>query len=130
MALGAEDHVRITHPGRRQEVAQLAGRDVTVTVDEAEVAASPLSQADAQRGSFALVLGELDYPDLAEPGDRGGTSVGRAVRYPDHLKGDPSIPQNPNDVLHVESQAGSRVVERNDQAEVNLGRRQLDSVVA
>ena len=57
MALGAEDHVRITDPGRRQEMAQLAGRDVAVAVDEPEVPASALSQADAQRGPLALVLG-------------------------------------------------------------------------
>ena len=70
MALGAEDHVRIARPGRRQEMAQLASRDVAVTVDEAEVPASPLSQADPQRGPLALVLGEVDDPDLADPGDR------------------------------------------------------------
>ena len=56
MELAAEHHIRIARPDRRKEVAQLPSRDVAVTVDEAEVAASPLSQADAQRGSLALVF--------------------------------------------------------------------------
>ena len=57
MALGAEDHVRIARPDRGKELAQLPSRDVAVAVDEPEVAASPLSQADVQRGSLAPVLG-------------------------------------------------------------------------
>src|SRR5580700_6159019 len=88
MELAAEDHIRITRPDRRKEVVQLAGRNVAVAVDEAEVAPSPLSQADAQRGSLALVFRQLDYPDLVDPGDRRWASVGRAIRYRDHLEGD------------------------------------------
>ncbi len=127
MELAAEYHIRIARPDRRQEVAQLPSRNVAVAVDEAEVAASPLSQADAQRGSLALVFRQLDYPDLVDPGDRRWTSVGRAVRYRDHLEGDPLGPEGVDDGLHVESQAVSRVVERNDQAEVDLGRRELEA---
>jgi hypothetical protein len=69
MELAAEDHIRIACPGRRKELAQLPSRDVAVAVDEAEVAASPLGQTDAQGGSLALVLRQLDYPDLVDPGD-------------------------------------------------------------
>src|SRR6202043_1420183 len=110
MELAAENHVRIARPDCRQEVAQLSGRNVAVAVDEAEVAASPLSQADAQRGSLALVFRQLDYPDLVDPGDRRWASVGRSVRYRDHLEGDPLGPQGISDGLHMESQAVSRVV--------------------
>src|SRR6266567_4733874 len=130
MELAAEDHIRIARPGRRKKAAQLPSRNVAVAVDEAEVTASPLSHADTQRGSLALVFRQLDYPDLVDPGDRGWTSVGRAVRYRDHLEGDPLGLEGVDDGLHVGSQAVSRVVERNDKAEVNLGRRELDGSVA
>src|SRR5580704_16718485 len=129
MVLGAEYHVRVPGSGRRQEVVELAGRDVAVTVDETEVPAPPLRQADPQRGPLPLVFGQLDDPDLADPGDRRGTSVGGAVRYRDHLEGDLGRAQNLDDLLHVGSQPGSRVVERDDQAEVDLGRGELDRVV-
>ena len=93
MELAAKDHIRIARPDRRKEVVQLPSRNVAVAVDEAEVAASPLSQADAQRGSLALVFRQLDYPDLVDPGDRRWASVRRAVRYRDHLEGEPLGPQ-------------------------------------
>src|SRR6185437_8575545 len=112
-------------PDRREEAVQLPSRNVAVAVDEAEVAASPLSQADAQCGSLALVFRQLDYPHLVDPGDRRWASVGRAVRYRDHLEGDPLTLENVNYCPYVGSQARPWVVKRNDQAEVDLGRREL-----
>src|ERR1022692_72229 len=130
MELAAEYHIRIARPYCRKEMAQLPGRNVAVAVDEAEIAAFPLSQANAQRGSLALVFRQLDDPDLVDARDRRWTSVGRAVRYRDHLEGDPLGPEGIDDGLHVASQAVSRVVERNDKAEVDLGRRELEGPVA
>src|ERR1700689_3627579 len=127
MELAAEYHVRLARRDRRNEVAQLPSRNVAVAVDEAEVATPGLSQADAQPGTLAPVLRQLDDPDLVDPGDRRWASVGRAVRYRDHLEGDALGHQGVDDGLDMESQAVSRVVERNDQAEVDLGRRELES---
>src|SRR6266567_5315239 len=108
MELAAEEYIGVTGPGRRKEVAQLPRRDVAVAVNEAEVASSPLSQADAQRSSLALVLRQLEYPDLLDPGDRRLAPVGRAIRYRDHLEGDKLGPQGVDDGLYVGSQPGPR----------------------
>ena len=66
MELGSQDDVGAPGPGRCEEMPQLACGDVTVTVDEAEVAAPTLGQSDPQGRSLPAVPVELHNPDLGD----------------------------------------------------------------
>jgi hypothetical protein len=69
MAFTTEDYVRLLSTDNVQEIGQYVGRNVTISLDEAEIFAAPQRESSAQRSRLPLIEVKVHEPEVVL-GDR------------------------------------------------------------
>ena len=103
MALAAEDDVRLVQLDERNERLEQRRVEVAVGIDEAEVTAATLGQADPECLALAKVRGEHNARDdfRFQALDRPLAPVRRSVGNGDHLEGDVGVSKDTHQLHNV-----------------------------